>query len=70
MESFPTLLTETQAAQFLTMSIKTLQAWRARGRGPHFVKIGRSVRYQKELLMTFIEEQQRRSTSDLRGATH
>jgi predicted DNA-binding transcriptional regulator AlpA len=47
MECFATLLTETQAAQFLTMSIKTLQAWRARGQGPHFVKIGRSVRYQK-----------------------
>lgn len=68
MESFPTLLTESQAAQFLTMSIKTLQAWRGRGQGPHFVKIGRSVRYQKEKLMLFIGEQQRRSTSDMGGA--
>jgi hypothetical protein len=64
MDSFPTLLTETQAARFLTMSVKTLQAWRSRGQPPNFCKIGRSVRYEKRALEAFIEEHQRRSTSD------
>lgn len=64
MDSFPTLLTEAQAAQYLTLSVKTLQAWRSRGHGLPYHKIGRSVRYEKQTLQLFIEGQQRRSTSD------
>ena len=40
-------LNENQAAEFLGVSARTLQAWRVRGGGPRYVKIGRSVRYQR-----------------------
>jgi hypothetical protein len=69
MDSFPTLLTEKQAAQLLTMSIKTLQAWRCRGHGIPWVKIGRSIRYDKDALQLFVSQQQRRSTSDVGGGS-
>jgi hypothetical protein len=40
------LLDEKQAAALLNVSVKSLQAWRCRGGGPKFVKIGkRLVRY-------------------------
>jgi excisionase family DNA binding protein len=41
------LLTEAQAADLLNLSIRTLQAWRVRGGGPLFVRLGRSVRYRR-----------------------
>jgi predicted DNA-binding transcriptional regulator AlpA len=46
-------LNENQAAEFLGLSTRTLQAWRVRGGGPPFVKIGRSVRYQRRVLIEF-----------------
>lgn len=41
------LLTEAQTAQVLSLSIRTLQSWRGRGSGPHFVRAGRAVRYRR-----------------------
>jgi excisionase family DNA binding protein len=52
----PILLTEQQAAQVLTVKEKTLQAWRVRGGGPKFVKLGRCVRYRREDLDKFLDE--------------
>jgi hypothetical protein len=46
-------LTENQAADFLGLSVRTLQAWRFRGGGPCYIKIGRAVRYQRRELMAF-----------------
>jgi predicted DNA-binding transcriptional regulator AlpA len=46
-------LTENQAADFLGLSVRTLQAWRVRGAGPRYVKIGRAVRYQRGELVSF-----------------
>jgi hypothetical protein len=46
-------LSENQAADFLGASVRTLQAWRVRGGGPRYLKIGRSVRYQRRELMAF-----------------
>lgn len=36
---------EREAAALLKISARTLQAWRCRGGGPPYYKIGRSVRY-------------------------
>lgn len=47
--------TEMQAASFLNVSVRTLQAWRIRGGGPDFVKHGRLVRYQRRALVAFLE---------------
>jgi hypothetical protein len=48
------LLTEQQAAEVLAIKVKTLQAWRVRGGGPNFVKVGRCVRYTERDLEDFI----------------
>jgi excisionase family DNA binding protein len=41
----PTALTERQVAEQLGLSGATLRAWRHRGKGPRFLRLGRSVRY-------------------------
>jgi excisionase family DNA binding protein len=40
-----TTLTERQVAEQLGLSVATLRAWRHRGKGPRFLRLGRSVRY-------------------------
>ena len=57
-------LNENQAAGFLGMSVRTLQAWRVRGGGPSYCKIGRAVRYQRRALISFQQEHTVSSTSD------
>lgn len=63
-------LNENVAAEFLGVSVRTLQAWRVRGGGPRYVKIGRAVRYQRRELVAFQEVHTVNSTTDARqGAT-
>ena len=57
-------LNENQAAEFLGQSVRTLQAWRVRGGGPTFVKIGRSVRYRRRVLVEFLERNSVNSTTE------
>src|SRR5262245_38424398 len=47
-------LKENQAAKLLGVSPRTLQAWRLRGGGPPYLKIGRAVRYQRKVLVAFL----------------
>ena len=49
-----TALTETQVAEQLGLSVATLRAWRHRGKGPRFLRLGRSVRYLPLDLEDFI----------------
>lgn len=49
------LLDTQQTAALLCVEPDTLSHWRYRGGGPKFVKIGRSVRYRRMDLETFIE---------------
>ena len=58
------LLTETQAADFLSVTIRALQAWRQRGGGPRFAKIGRLVRYRMADLTAWLDANTRSHTSD------
>lgn len=59
------LLTETQAAKYLSLTTRALQNWRYLGRGPHFVRISRrAVRYRQCDLDEFVELNIRTSTSD------
>jgi hypothetical protein len=44
---------ENLAAAFLGVSVRTLQAWRVRGGGPRYCKIGRAVRYPRRTLIEF-----------------
>lgn len=51
-------MSEETAARYLDTSQNTLNAWRARGKGPAFKRIGqRMVRYQKAELDAFMEAQ-------------
>lgn len=68
MQSRPTLQrqnlrTTEEAAKHLGMKKGTLEVWRVQGRGPRFLKLGRSVRYPEEFLNDFINMSIRRSTS-------
>ncbi len=47
--------TENQAATFLAVTVSTLRSWRARGIGPAYVKISRTVRYRRRALVEFQE---------------
>jgi hypothetical protein len=45
-----TLLTEVEAAEILKIKPGTLAAWRVRGEGPPYLKIGALVRYDGDAL--------------------
>ena len=45
MQGTPRALTEREVAERLGLSVATLRAWRHRGKGPRFLRLGRSVRY-------------------------
>jgi excisionase family DNA binding protein len=67
--SISNLLNETRAAEYLGLSVRTLQAWRVRGGGPVFVKLGRAVRYRPDDLNAWITERMAASTSALEVRT-
>lgn len=50
-----TSLTSREAAAFLAASVKTLDLWRREGRGPAFIRQGRSIRYRLADLIAFQE---------------
>ena len=58
------LLNKAQAADFLNVSIRSLQAWRVKGGGPKYSKIGRSVRYRQCDLDAYVEGNLTTSTSE------
>ncbi|MCX7048679.1 MAG: helix-turn-helix domain-containing protein [Candidatus Sumerlaeota bacterium] len=68
MESSQKFLLETEAADLLRLSVKTMRCWRLQGRGPHFSKFGRSVRYSAQALADFVADAERTSTSDTGAA--
>jgi len=47
-------LTEREVADMLGLSVATLRAWRHRGRGPRFLRLGRSVCYLPSDLADFV----------------
>ena len=61
-QEYPHALTEQQAAQYLSMSRSFLRQGRMNGDrdgrtpSPPFLKIGRSIRYLKEDLDTWLEQ--------------
>ncbi|SFL23902.1 DNA binding domain-containing protein, excisionase family [Pseudovibrio ascidiaceicola] len=59
------LITEAAAADYLGISIRTIQAWRMRGGGPIFVKLGKSVRYRPSDIQAWIEAHLASSTSEV-----
>jgi predicted DNA-binding transcriptional regulator AlpA len=62
--SISTLLTASEAALFLKVSLSWLAKARMRGDGPPFIKIGRSIRYSEAALLQWMKAHQRLSTSE------
>jgi predicted DNA-binding transcriptional regulator AlpA len=58
-------LNEYQAAEFLGLSVRTLQAWRVRGGGPRYLKIGKAVRYQRRELVAYQKQHTVGSTAEV-----
>ncbi len=61
---FQHLLTESELAHWLNMSVRTIQGWRGRDDGIPFVKIGRSVRYDLSVVQEYLKRNQRISTGN------
>ena len=68
--TFPSsnLLKTSEAAVYLTVQPTTLEQWRWTGRGPRFVKIGRSCRYRISDLEDFLEARVFSSTTEAQTA--
>lgn len=59
------LLLPTEAAEFLSLSPRTLERWRVTGGGPRFIKAGgKSVRYRPADLLAWIDGQSRSHTHE------
>jgi len=59
-----TLLKPREAAATLRLSEPTLKRFRVSGNGPKFIKLGRSIRYQKSVLDEWLVSKSVRSTSE------
>lgn len=56
--TIPTFLTESEAAEYLGISKKTLQRWRFGSRGPNYVRVaGRLIRYPQAILDAWMDQQ-------------
>lgn len=64
MAQHQTFLDSDQAADYLGLKRTTLEAWRCRGGGPRFIKLGRLVKYRRADLDSFIESRVRSNTSE------
>ncbi len=58
------LLTRPEAAELLRVKVQTLAVWACEGRGPAYIKVGRSVRYRREVLEAWLESQTVRPTGN------
>ena len=56
-------IAETEAADFLCQSVRTIQKWRVTGAGPQFYKFGSSVRYRRRDLTEWVEDRRKANTS-------
>ena len=57
-------MNELVTAKQLDVTTKCLQAWRSRGEGPKFVKVGRLVKYRMSDILEYINNRVHTSTSD------
>lgn len=64
MQHNQTFLDSNAAADYLGLKRTTLEAWRCRGGGPRFVKMGRLVKYRTADLDAFIETRVRSNTTE------
>lgn len=58
------LIKTKQAAEICCVSDRTMEAWRLRGTGPKYHKLGKSVRYNQSDVDAWLKITQRQSTSE------
>jgi predicted DNA-binding transcriptional regulator AlpA len=60
------LIREQDAADFLGMSVRTVQGWRLKGGGPHYIRAGnKAIRYRRRDLMAWTDQNIRINASDM-----
>lgn len=59
------MLTTKQAAAYINLRPATLEAWRCRGGGPVFIKLGKACRYRMSSLEEFLRNHSHTSTSEI-----
>jgi excisionase family DNA binding protein len=56
--AFPVFLSETEAAQYLSLSVKTLRRWRFDRKGPTYAKLNNKlIRYSRSDLDDWMQQQ-------------
>ena len=60
----PPVMTPKEAAAVLKVSLSWLAKARMRGDGPHYIRVGRSIRYGEAALIQWMKSKQRSSTSE------
>lgn len=58
------LLNQKELAKFFGVSTRTLERQRVAGTGPHYILLGKLVRYRQSDLANYLERNIRQSTSD------
>jgi predicted DNA-binding transcriptional regulator AlpA len=64
----PNLLKTDETARLTGLSVSTLNKLRLTGKGPRYIKLGRSVVYDPADISAWVEANRRRSTSDVSEA--
>lgn len=62
------IMRERAAADYLQVSMRTLQSWRVKGGGPCFLKLGRAVRYERKALDAWLAARRYENTAAVAGA--
>jgi excisionase family DNA binding protein len=66
----PEYLTTREAAALLGVSVRTLEALRAEGRGPSFVRCGRAVRYPRAAIASAVQSPSSAASATPSGDPH
>ena len=53
------ILTKSECAAHMKISVRTLSRLHAEGHGPKFIKVGRQLRYLEDSVNAWLESQQR-----------
>lgn len=64
------LNTPEEITSMLHVPVNTLNDWRSKGKGPKFVKIGRSVYYRRDDVLDYLQSQVFSSTAEARSASN
>ena len=61
-------LPETEAAAEIHKTPRTLQNWRQRGQGPAWTRIGKTVYYSRDAILTWLKSQEQQPVRSRRAA--